>query len=245
MIGKALRWLRSVYFGVPATSVTPETVPLPPFPWVSNVEPPFVKVNSQCAADVKVADMMAERYGTFPREWFKPPADPEAEGWTWDAWEREQRAMTATLAGWTPCRFGTRRGPEARFVFGVVRNGFGLWRQNMKVTRVDGEGNVTTFHDNLTCTTHIRSGSGLGIFEKIETAAIALDIAGKAFDFSKITELAVPAWKEAEARILSAWFDMGIVPAMNSQCTEKNGTSYQIYGMSVESAMVGKPEKLS
>lgn len=216
------------YFGVPATSVPPQidaegvsmTVEFDqPYPWISHVEPPLPTI--------------------------KPPADPGVDGWTWEAWDREQRAMTQGIDGWSPCRFAHRSQGKAKFVFGLVRGPFGMWKKPLVVHRRLPDGSVVVLNEVLTCATHLRSGMGMGVFEKIETAALACNIASKAFTrWGEIADQGTPLWREAEQRVLRAWWELGIVMCNNSNCQD-GGITYAIYGLTLETVMDGKPEKFS
>jgi hypothetical protein len=239
MIREALRRLLVRYFGAPATSLSPPNGTEPhllltpgPFgysPTIEYVHTPWVPTSHPPSALHTIT--------------IKPPADPAADGWTWEAWDREQRSLT--LEGWSPCRFAYRGGDRAVFVFGVVRGQFGLWRKPLAICRMNADGTISQETDILTCATHLRSGQGMGVFEKIETAAMACDIAGKAFQrWGEIVGRDGPLWDEAERRVLPAWYELGIVTCTNVHCHEGD-SRYAIYGMSTESVMAGKPEKLS
>lgn len=181
----------------------------------------------------------------------KPPADPAAEGWTWDAWSKEMGHMA--FPGWSPCRFAHRTSfasaENARFVFGLTRGPFGLWQNNFDVCGRDDDGDFRQERAILTCLTHLPTGMGMGIFKTRDVAAVAADTAIRACPQLVDTEYSEASngpWSLAMARTADAWRSLGIVPADNAHAHDLstgNGP-YTIMGLA-ENLEAGKPEKLS
>lgn len=171
----------------------------------------------------------------------KPPPDPAAEGWTWEAWKRELDA--GAVPGWAVCRFANRIGiEETAFVFGIVRGSFGIWRQPFDVCAA---GSDRTEHV-LTCLTHLRSGLGIGIFADREAAVAAAEIAERVCPGWETVDPDDRAkWTEVHSRTGIAWAGIGVCYLLDAHCHDQAGGTYGIYGRSPESINEGRPEKLS
>lgn len=171
----------------------------------------------------------------------KPPVDREAEGWTWDSWQRE--AAAHQMDGWTFCRFANRTSIESvGFVFGLVRGYFGLWQQPFPVCNVPLGEHADQI---LTCITHLPSGLGLGVFEDRETAAhaclIAMDVGS---EWHKLDPMDRTTWDFSTDTMREAWAFNGIVPSA-SKHAHNGSQSLLIWERNAAALDAGKPERLS
>lgn len=183
----------------------------------------------------------------------KPPADPKSDGWTWEAWARESKAMG--FPGWSPCRFAHRialpdQPDMARFVFGITRGPFGIWKKDFDVCGQDDDGDWAQERTTLSCLTHLPTGMGMGLFKSTDYAALAADTALRANQqaFNEVEYTAGPGtpWDALMKRTGEAWYSLGIIPASNAHAHDdltKTGP-YPILGLA-ENLNFGRPEKLS
>lgn len=209
-------------------------------------------------ADVKVSHMPVfigsdEPVGDSPtNHGIRPPSDVGADGWSWEAWSKEQRALA--FPGWAPCRFAHRCSPlvgadTARFVFGITQGPFGIWKQNFDVCSTDDEGEYQREKLILACLTHLPTGMGLGIFRHVGDAAMAADtmirtspqLADAAYDNAPGSP-----WSTLIERAVMAWKAIGIQPSFNSHAHDLSTGSGPHFIMALgDNLEAGKPEKLS
>lgn len=54
-----------------------------------------------------------------------------------------------------------------------------------------------------------------------------------------------PSTREVVHRVNAAWRGVGIVPALNAFAHRDDGNTWSVYGLTTETMMDGRPEKLS
>jgi hypothetical protein len=178
----------------------------------------------------------------------KPPADPAADDWTWQAWKAERDAHI--VPGWTWCRFANRVGEtNVRFVFGHVRGSFGLWQQPFDVCWTTDRG-LSRSADILTCITHLPTGFGFAIFGERAAAAQAAEIAERMNIWESIDSDDIDNWQHIHARTCEAWRAAGMAAASNAHCHQQGQADVQtpameMWGVNPDAMSFGKPERLS
>lgn len=153
MIGEALRRLYVRYFGVAATSVSPQFAPNPVSMTVA-FQPFSPASDPPKAPDTKVGG---------------PSVTPWAE-WQWKINQHY------TPLGWTFCKFGVRGpGPdETGEVWGIVRDGFGAYWCRFYIHAHETGDHGEQF---LAVAVNVRSGYAFGIFSQMDQACEAVEIA--------------------------------------------------------------------
>lgn len=174
----------------------------------------------------------------------KPPADAAIDNLSWFEWDRMQRILA--FPGWSACRFAHRTGPVgspemARFVFGIVNGPFGIWTQDYSVCKNGGRGWVVS-HDALVVLTHLPTGDGMGIFGRVEHAALAADTAVRTCpEFAEFDTLP----QGTVTRAIDAWTKLGIIPASNAHAHDISTGNGPFAIMGLADLDDGRPEKLS
>lgn len=223
--------------------------------WLMPVTAPVsAAVSVSVPADDALVAMLRER-GLIPadarvevvgaRPGIRPPADM-TDDWTWSGW-KQLEAEHARLPGWTFCRFANRSGPDScAFVFGLVRGSFGLWKQPFPVClHTDEDDGSNT--EVMTCLSHLASGLGIGVFDKLEDAAMAAEIAEQMqVDWSTVDPDNPATWKFNIDTMRESWSFAGIAYAEHKHAHNgPGGPMIQIWERSTAVIERGKPEKLS
>lgn len=172
----------------------------------------------------------------------KPPSDPAVDRhWPWSEWLRERAAFS--MPGWTYCRFPIQfPGDRAVFVFGMVRESFGVYHTPFNVVNTE-----TQQHDQtvLACMVHMRTGCGMGLFVNRQVAAQACELAEKVETrWGEVDPQDQVTWSQIVSRVGAAWRGAGILPAGNYHAYDDVHT-WSVYGITTETMMQGRPEKLS
>lgn len=115
------------------------------------------------------------------RQGIQPPTDArdhQADSLGWAKWLAIMHEHP--VPGWAPCRFVNRLGPTDRigWVFGVVRDSFGVWSQPYPVCHHPMDEADHDFKPSaiLAAITHLPTGMGMGVFNDRATACAAAEL---------------------------------------------------------------------
>jgi hypothetical protein len=171
------------------------------------------------------------------------PAPPGEMQWPWSDWVSERRAFS--IPGWVYCRFPLQfPGDRAVFVFGLVRESFGIYHTPFTVRHVaSGRAEDRV----LACMVHLRTGYGMGLFTSRHVAAQACELAENVDRrWNDVDPQDPETWGRIVSRVGSTWHGAGIVPIINTYAYQgEESHLFSVYDISPESLMEGRPEVLS
>lgn len=239
-----MRWLRR-----PATSVSPQILP-------QDVMDELIRrMVSGGTAVVKVVTP-EEMHATGPAAAPRPGIEPPGLEMPWPQWCKLEAELDAP-AGWSACRFATRRpdekggGDVCTFVFGIVRNDFGIWLSPFPVCEMDDGIYLGQRDDILAAVTHLPSGLGMGVFADQPSAIASCDLAdGLGIDWRTLNPLKPDdrsSWIDSINRLKKAREFAGITICSNrhTHMGSPDGPHLAIWQQRAEDIAVGRPEKLS
>lgn len=154
------------------------------------------------------------------RQGIGPPTnltDRQADSLGWTKWLEIMHQCP--VPGWAPCRFVNRLGPSERigWVFGVVRDNFGVWSQPYPVCHHPLNESDEEFKPSaiLAAMTHLPTGMGMGIFNDRATACTAAELLDGMEDWRGMpqtdgSEASKTRWRDSQQKVFRTWEFNGI-----------------------------------
>lgn len=154
------------------------------------------------------------------RQGIQPPTDArdrQADSLGWVKWLEIMNEHP--VPGWAPCRFVNRLGPTDRigWVFGVVRDSFGVWSQPYPVCHHPMDEADHDFKPSaiLATITHLPTGMGMGVFNDRATACAAAELLDGLEDWRNMpqtdgSEPSKERWGSLVQKVYRTWEFNGI-----------------------------------